>query len=51
MITIKTPEEIAVLREGGKKLAEILEKVKEAVKSGETTKELDRLAESMILSV
>lgn len=51
MITIKTPEEIKVLREGGKKLAEIFEKVKEAAKPGVTTKELDRLAESLIFSI
>lgn len=50
MITIKTPEEIAILREGGKRLAEILERVKERVAPGVTTKELDRLAESLIFS-
>lgn len=51
MITIKSPQEIALLREGGKRLAEILEKIKEAVKPGVITKELDRLAESLIFSV
>ncbi len=50
MILIKTPAEIAALREGGRKLAEILEKLKEAVQPGVTTKELDRLAESLIFS-
>lgn len=50
MITIKTPQEIALLREGGKKLAEILERIKEAIKPGVTTKDLDRLAESLIFS-
>lgn len=51
MIVIKIPEEIEILREGGKQLAEILEKVKEKVAPGVTTKELDRLAESLIFSV
>lgn len=51
MIAIKTREEITSLREGGKRLAEILEKVKERVAPGVTTKELDRLAESLIFSV
>lgn len=51
MITIKSPQEIGLLREGGKRLAEILEKVKERVAPGVTTKELDRLAESLIFSV
>ena len=51
MITIKTSEEIALLHEGGKRLAEILEKVKERAAPGVTTKELDRLAESLIFSV
>lgn len=50
MITIKTKEEILILREGGRKLAEILEKIKEAVKPGVTTKKLDSLAERLIFS-
>lgn len=50
MITIKTPEDITALREGGKRLAEILEKVKERATPGVTTKELDKLAESLIFS-
>jgi methionyl aminopeptidase len=47
---IKTKKEIGALAEGGTRLAEILQKVAEAVKPGVTTKELDRLAESLILS-
>lgn len=47
---IKKPEEIIALREGGRRLANILEKVKAAVVPGTTTKELNRLAESLIFS-
>lgn len=45
---IKTPEEIVILREGGKHLARVLSAVREAVKSGVTTRELDQLAEGLI---
>jgi methionyl aminopeptidase len=48
MITIKTREEIAILREGGKRLAQILQKVVAASEPGVSTFELDRLAESLI---
>jgi len=40
-IIIKTKEEIEILREGGKRLAAVLYKVKEKVKPGISTKELD----------
>jgi methionyl aminopeptidase len=50
MITIKTPAEIALMQEGGKILAGIMEKLKSKVRPGITTQELDRLAESLILS-
>jgi methionyl aminopeptidase len=50
MITIKTPEEIAIMQEGGNILAQILKKLEKKVRPGITTKELDRLAESLILS-
>jgi len=49
MITIKTPEEIGIMAEGGKILAGIMERLKKEVKPGITTKTLDRLAESLIL--
>lgn len=49
MISIKTSEEIEIMAEGGKILAKILKKVEESVKPGITTKEFDRLAESLIL--
>lgn len=45
---IKTEEEIAIIREGGKRLARVLLAVKEIIKPGVTTKELDILAERLI---
>ncbi|MFA6258016.1 MAG: type I methionyl aminopeptidase [Candidatus Paceibacterota bacterium] len=48
MIIIKTPEEIEILREGGKHLATVLYKVKEIVKPGISTKDLDLYAEKLI---
>lgn len=48
MITIKTPEEIKILREGGKILASVLLMVAERVKPGVTTLELDEYAEKLI---
>lgn len=48
MIIIKTKEEIEILREGGKRLATILHKVKEMVKPGISTWELDKYAEKLI---
>jgi len=45
---IKTEEEIAVIREGGKRLAQILSALRDAVKPGVTTRELDLLAEKLM---
>src|SRR3989344_1884560 len=45
---IKTEEEIKILREGGKRLAQILNKVKDKVRPGVSTKELDIYAEKLI---
>ncbi len=50
MSLIKSQKEIQALAEGGKILAEVLQKVVEAVKSGVTTKELDSIAETLIAS-
>lgn len=50
MSLIKSRKEIRILAEGGKRLAEILQKVAEAVKPGTNTKELDSVAETLILS-
>ncbi len=49
MIIIKSPEEIEIITEGGKILAEITKELEKTVKPGITTKELNRLAESLIL--
>lgn len=48
MIPIKSKEEIERMREGGKILAEILEKVKSAVKPGVSTSEFDKFADDLI---
>lgn len=47
-IIIKTKEEIEILREGGKRLSFVLNKVKEKVVPGVTAKELDEYAEKLI---
>lgn len=47
-VIIKTKEEIAVLREGGHRLASILAKVGEKIAPGVTTKELDEYAYKLI---
>ena len=48
MIIVKTPSEIEILREGGERLAAILEKVKEKVVPGISTKDLDDYAFRLI---
>jgi len=45
---IKTADEIASLRESGKRLAQVLQAVIEAVKPGITTQDLDTLSERLI---
>ncbi|WP_348678525.1 M24 family metallopeptidase, partial [Alcanivorax profundi] len=42
-VVIKTPEQIAKMREAGKLAAEVLEMIGEHVKPGVTTEELDRI--------
>jgi methionyl aminopeptidase len=49
MIQIKTKEEIQTMKEGGKILANILKDLTKAVKPGITTKELDKLAQELVL--
>ncbi|MDI6882973.1 MAG: type I methionyl aminopeptidase [Patescibacteria group bacterium] len=49
MITIKTPKEIEIMRDGGRILAKIMEELKKKVAPGITTKELDRVAETLVL--
>src|SRR3989344_1960331 len=48
MIPIKIPEEIALMREGGRMLAQIMEELKKEVRPGVTTKALDQSAERKI---
>ncbi|MFA5878380.1 MAG: type I methionyl aminopeptidase [Candidatus Staskawiczbacteria bacterium] len=48
MISIKTPEEIQIMAEGGKILAAIIKEVSAIVKPGVTTEELDRATEALI---
>lgn len=48
MTIIKTPEEIEILREGGKRLATVLYKVKDKVAPEISTKDLDIYAEKLI---
>ncbi len=50
MVTIKTPEEIEILKEGGKRLAIILHTLADMVRPGISTKELDDMARELILS-
>lgn len=47
-IIIKTAEEIEILREGGKRLATVLDKVKEKVAPGVSAYELDQYAYALI---
>jgi methionyl aminopeptidase len=47
MITIKSAEEIVVLREGGKRLAFILQEVAKAIKPGVLTSELNDLVNTL----
>ena len=47
MISIKTESEIEIMREGGKILAEILQKISQAAKPGIPTKDLDKLAHEL----
>lgn len=49
MIYLKSKEEIATMHEGGKTLAEILNKLSETVRSGIATQDLDKLARELIL--
>jgi len=48
-MTIKTQEEIKIMREGGRILVRVMEELKKAIKPGITTGELDKLAEELIL--
>ncbi len=49
MITIKSTEEISIMREGGIILAKVLKEIKNMAKPGVATIDLDRAAEALIL--
>jgi methionyl aminopeptidase len=48
MLDLKTPAEIEIMAEGGRRLAEVLHALKDEVAIGVTTKHLDRVAYQMI---
>lgn len=50
MINLKTKEEIETMREGGRILANVLEKLKKAALPGAKTIEIDKLAQDLILA-
>ena len=49
MIPLKSEKDLKALRDSGKILAKVLERLGEIIKPGLTTKEIDKLAEEMIL--
>lgn len=49
MVKIKSKEEIEILKEGGAKLSKILDELSSFVKPGVTTKQLDQLAEKLMI--
>lgn len=48
MISIKTPQEITIMAEGGRILAEVVKQLADMVKPDIATKELDKVAEDLI---
>lgn len=48
MIVLKRPDELALMREAGRIVAEVLALMGELIRPGVTTKELDRAAEALI---
>ena len=50
-VTIKTPEEIALMRESGRLAAEVLEMIEPHVQPGISTGELDRICHDYIVNV
>lgn len=49
-VTVKTADEIKRMREAGKRLARVHEKLKESIRPGVSTKEIDRVCEELIRS-
>lgn len=50
IVTIKSAEEIKRMREAGKRLNRVHEKLKESIRPGVSTKEIDRVCEELIRS-
>ncbi|MCX6765695.1 MAG: type I methionyl aminopeptidase [Candidatus Moranbacteria bacterium] len=50
-VIIKNNREAAIMREGGGKLAEIMEKLEKNLKPGASTFDLDKLAEKLVFSI
>jgi methionyl aminopeptidase len=48
MLRLKAPWELAMMRSSGRKLAEVVELVREAIQPGMSSRELDRLGEAAI---
>ena len=48
MIKLKSPQEIAIMQEGGKRLKEVVRTLKKQIKKGITTKVIDEEAERLI---
>lgn len=48
MIVLKTPKEIALMKEAGRVAARVLEALQQEIKPGITTADLDKLAETLI---
>ena len=48
MVIIKTPQEISIIRQGGKILAKILNQLSQKVKPNIKTEDLNKLAEELI---
>jgi len=48
MIHIKTPKEIEIMRQSNRLAAQVLQKLRQSIKPGITTKELDQMAERLI---
>jgi methionyl aminopeptidase len=48
MINIRTPQEIDIMRRNNRLVAQVLQRLRETIKPGITTEELDQLAERTI---
>lgn len=50
-VTIKTEQEIALMRESGHRLSKVFDGMRDALKPGMTTKDIDRIGEKLIRSL